>query len=308
MEPETLKGVGTDHRAVHAAPHTYGSDGVGGRPPVLHWLEGGVAEGAVGRADVALAACLSAASFGGALPEGRAALAGLVPDPYGQITARVTRERRLDACPSGSHGAGRTMIREVSQDRNARGDDVGAPVNGPWQVFIDACRTDYSEWEHYSNVCSWFAGPPHNRTMEGRDIWRRLKTVTAGGTTLGAPQFVSSSCWTGLAPVTPTPAILENSFTEASAESCPAGQTGSITLQRTRIERSTQFAWDMQPIINIGYTNWVLDADTCVTAAGPNPGPGPGPGSGPSGPAPCGGCGPSHSPGPTVCPEGGGGA
>ena len=274
LEPETLKGVGADHRAVHAAPHTYGSDGVGGRPPVLHWLEAGVAEGAVGRAEVVLPACLADVSFGGALPEGRAALAGVVPDPYRQIGVRVTRERRLDSCPPGNHGAGRTMIREVSQDRNGRGDNVGAPGNGPWQILIDACRADYSEWEHYSLACSWFAGAPHNRTMEGRDIWRRLKTVTSGGTTLGAPEFVSSSCWTGVTPTMPTAAILENGYPETMSESCLEGQTGTRTLQRTRTERSTQFAWDTQPIVNISYTNWVLDADTCQVAENPDEGEG----------------------------------
>ena len=41
LAPERLKGVGPDHRAVHAAPHAYG----GGRKPVLHWLEHGAAEG-----------------------------------------------------------------------------------------------------------------------------------------------------------------------------------------------------------------------------------------------------------------------
>ena len=296
LAPETLKGVGADHRAVHAAPHTYGSDGVGGRPPVLHWLEAGVAEGAVGRADVVLPACLADASFGGALPEGRAALAGLVRDPYQQTALRVTQERRLDSCPSGSHGAGRTMIREVSQERNGRGDDVGGPVNGPWEVLIDACRADYSEWEHYSNVCSWFEGPPHNRTMEGSDIWRRLKTVTAYGTTLGAAEFVASSCWTGVTPTTPTPAILENSVAQTSVESCPEGHTGTRTLQRTMTERSTQFSWDLAPIVTASYSNWVLDTDNCLVtlATLPDEGPGPGPGGtnreGPGGGG-CGGCG-----------------
>ena len=59
LAPERLKGVGRDQRAMHAAPHAYG----GGTGPVLHWLEGGTAEGGEGRASVALPACLPAASM-----------------------------------------------------------------------------------------------------------------------------------------------------------------------------------------------------------------------------------------------------
>ena len=58
LAPERLKGVGRDHRAVHAAPHAYG----GGERPVLHWLEGGVVWGGAGRAAVTLPNCLSAAA------------------------------------------------------------------------------------------------------------------------------------------------------------------------------------------------------------------------------------------------------
>ena len=44
LAPERLKGVGRDHRAVHAAPQAYGD----GRDPVLHWLENGRVEGGAG--------------------------------------------------------------------------------------------------------------------------------------------------------------------------------------------------------------------------------------------------------------------
>ena len=60
LAPARLKGVGRDHRAVHAAPQAYGD----GRDPVLHWLENGRAEGGAGRASVALPDCLSPLALG----------------------------------------------------------------------------------------------------------------------------------------------------------------------------------------------------------------------------------------------------
>ena len=78
MEPAVLKGVGRDQRSVQVAPHLYAEGGLA----ALHWLEGGgasgVAVGTAGRASLSLPACLSDSSFGGPLPSGRAALAGVV--------------------------------------------------------------------------------------------------------------------------------------------------------------------------------------------------------------------------------------
>ena len=67
LAPEELKGVGRDHRAVHAAPHAYAGSG---ETPVLHWLENGAAQGGVGRAPVTLPACLSEAAAGGPVAHG----------------------------------------------------------------------------------------------------------------------------------------------------------------------------------------------------------------------------------------------
>ena len=206
LVPDELKGVGRDHRAVHAAPHAYG----GGEKPVLHWLESGAARGGAGRAAVTLPDCLSESAHGGPLPSGRAALAGTVRDPFLHTTERVTRERREEPCPAGTHGEGRTLVREVTRTENGQGDPVGDPVEGTWEVLIDLCRADYSRWEHYTLACHWEAGAPHNRRMEGREVWRRLRTVTAQGETLGEPEFVSTSCWTADAlPPPPVPLISE---------------------------------------------------------------------------------------------------
>ena len=267
LAPDELKGTGADHRAVHAAPHAYG----GGEKPVLHWLESGVARGGAGRAAVTLPDCLSEAAHGGPLPSGRAALAGAVDDPFLHTTERVTRERKEEPCPAGTHGGGRTLVREVTRTENGRGNPVGDPVEGPWEMLIDLCRADYSRWEHYTLECHWDAGPPHNRRMEGREVWRRLRTVTAAGETLGVPEFVSTSCWTGNAlPPAPTPEISETAREETKSGSCPAGYTGSIGYRRTVTLRSTRFPWDEAPVMQTITGPWTVASDSCVAVPEPD--------------------------------------
>ena len=270
LAPERLKGVGRDHRAVQAAPHAYAGSGAQGEAPVLHWLEAGRAMGAAGRPSVPLPACLSDTAFGGPLPSGRAALAGTVRDPYAHTNERVSRERRVEDCAAGEHGQGRTRVREVTQTHDERGNPVGDPVHGPWQLLIDECRADYTAWETYTLVCHWDAGPPHNRRMEGREIWRRLKSVTAEGETLGPPEFVSTSCWTGKVPVPPTAVVTETAQTEAMTNGCPSGYTGSQDYRRTATRRATQFPWDAEPVVQISHGPWILETDSCRAVIPPD--------------------------------------
>ena len=276
MEPAVLKGVGRDQRSVQVAPHLYAE----GDLAALHWLEGGgasggasgAATGTAGRASLSLPACLSDTSFGGPLPSGRAALAGVVRDPHLQRRERVSHERTVEDCPDGSHGDGRTMTREVVQAHDGRGDPVGDRVVGPWEVLIDDCRADYTEWEHYTLDCSWFAGPPHNREMTGREIWRREKTVTADGIEWGTPEFVSTSCWEGRAPPLPQAEISETVRTETTTGVCPAGYSGTRVLTRTVTERSTRWPWDAAPIVQDIPGNWIANDAGCsrvVTPGGP---------------------------------------
>ena len=270
LAPGRLKGVGRDHRAVQTAPHAYAGGGANGQAPVLHWLEAGRATGAAGRPSVTLPACLSDTAFGGPLPSGRAALAGTVRDPYTHTNERVSRERRLEDCAAGEHGLGRTRMREVTQTDDERGNPVGDPVHGPWQLLIDECRADYTAWENYTLVCHWDAGPPHNRRMEGGEIWRRLKSVTAEGETLGLPEFVSTSCWTGKVPVPPTAVVTETAQTEAMTDGCPSGYTGSQDYRRTATRRATQFPWDAEPVVQISYGPWILETDNCEAVIPPD--------------------------------------
>ena len=270
LAPERLKGVGRDHRSVQAAPHAYAGSGAQGQAPVLHWLEAGRATGATGRPSVTLPACLSDTAFGGPLPSRRAALAGTVRDPYAHTNERVSRERQLEDCAAGEHGQGRTRVREVTQTHDERRNPVGDPVHGPWQLLIDECRADYTAWENYTLVCHWAAGPPHNRRMEGREIWRRLKSVTAEGETLGPPEFVSTSCWTGKVPVPPKAVVTETAQTEAMTDGCPPGYTGSQDYRRTATRRATQFPWDAEPIVQINYGPWILETDSCEAVTPPD--------------------------------------
>ena len=271
MEPASLKGVGRDQRAVQVAPHLYRGTprSVEGTLPALHWLEGGAASGTAGRPDVALPACLSDGAFGGPLPSGRVALAGTVMDPHLDLRERVSHERSVEDCPAGSHGAGRTMTREVRQSRDGRGDAVGDPVKGSWEALIDDCRADYSEWEHYTLECTWFAGPPHNRQMSGQEIWRREKTVTAGGISWGTPEFVSTSCWEGRMPALPQAAVSETLRTETARGACPAGYAGTAVLTRTVTERSTLWPWDEAPTVQDIPGNWIADESGCERIVSP---------------------------------------
>ena len=265
MEPAELKGVGRDQRSVQVAPHLYAP----GELAALHWLEGDSASGTAGRASVSLPTCLSDASFGGPLPSGRVALAGTVRDPHLRLSERISHERTVEDCPAGTHGEGRTMTREVRQEHDGRGDPVGDPVEGSWQVLIDDCRDDYTEWEHYTLECSWFAGPPHDREMTGQEIWRREKTVTADGIDWGTPEFLSTSCWEGRTPALPEAEISETVRTESTTGACPSGYSGTAVLTRTVTERSTLWPWDAQPTVQDIPGNWIADESGCQRVVRP---------------------------------------
>jgi len=107
--------------------------------------------------------------------------------------------------------------------------------------------------------------------MEGREVWRRLRTVTAAGESLGPPEFVSTSCWTGDAlPPPPTPDISETARQETKSGSCPAGYTGSIGYERTVTLRSTRFPWDAAPVTQTIYGAWTVAHDGCVAVPEPD--------------------------------------
>ena len=254
---DRLKGVGADQRSIRLAPHL--ASAATPRPAPLHWLTGSRATGGLGRADIGLPACMTG------LPSGRAALAGPVTDPFGVSVPTITRETERRTCPAGTHGAGRTFARDIVQDVNGRGDHVGEARPGAWRLLNDGCRNDHASWEHYRIACTFDAGEPHNRTIAGEDIYRRMKTVTAAGTAWGAPEFVSSSCWRDPDPQVPTADIRVTSRSETRTVACTPPRTGSRTQSRTVHLRATRFPWDEEPIVQVtDVTAWGTTRDGCT--------------------------------------------
>lgn len=241
--PARLKGVGLDQRAVRAAPWTHAPRTQ--RAPALHWLDGSVARGGVGRDDAALPACLSGARFGGALPTGRAARAGRVEDPWAPAHRgrRVRFETRVQACPAGFHAShagapgetvGRRRMREVRQTVNGRGEAIGAPSFGAWRTIADNCRADYAVEETGTQPCPVPAGWQGSAAAADlpQRIRRRRGTVTAAGTSWGAWRVVEDNCWTATAAVDPKATVTEAAGSRETREiPCPAGWSGAAGLE-----------------------------------------------------------------------------
>ena len=260
LAPEELKGVGKDHRSVHVAPFVYVPDGKDERFPALHWLEGNKAEGGAARATVDLPACMTSDP----LPSGRAALAGGVKDPFLNIVDGVTHELKREDCPAGKHGPGQRWAREIVQKETGRGEPTSDPPEvGDWRLVADACRDDYDEWEHFTKACTWNEGAPHYREMEGEEIWRRRKSVTAAGDAYGTPEFVSTSCWSQIEAVEVTPVINETADNQSMSVACGQGFTGSRRYTRVVTTRSTKFPWDAAPVVTVRSTAWSLASSSC---------------------------------------------
>ena len=105
--------------------------------------------------------------------------------------------------------------------------------------------------------------------MQGQEIWRREKTVTADGTAWGTPEFVSTSCWEGRTPALPQAEVSETVRTETSSRGCAAGFTGSVALSRTVTTRSTRWPWDAQPVVQEIPGNWIADESGCQRVVSP---------------------------------------
>jgi len=273
LAPAELKGVGEDHRSVHAAPHAFVSGGGDARFPQLHWLDGGVAQGGGIKPDVRLPPCMTA----GLPPSGRAALAGEVKDPFALIHQRDGVEYEFQdpqPCGDGEHGPGRRHVRKITWEENARGEEVpGSRVVGDWEEVVDACRADYSEWEYFTQSCADMQGQaPHdalNPDLEGEIIMRRLKTVTADGTEYGEGQVVDvrGTCWDVQVGDTVTPVINEVRDPQSMTVACGQGYTGSRRYTRTVITRSTKFPWDDAPVVTVRGLQWRLASSSCEEEA-----------------------------------------
>jgi len=260
-----MKGVGTNLAAVQLAPHLEAKARNRDVPP-LHWLQTGRAEGVLGRGTVTLPACM------GVVPDGRPALAGPVVDPFTVSTSLVTAEHQARSCPAGFHGTGQTFVRLVTQQLNGRGDPAGAPTSGPWTLLVDNCRADTVSWEYVRQSCTFTPGAPHVGTLTGEAVWRRQKRVTAAGTSYGAPQFVSTTCWTDPNPTPPTPREWTSTTTQTRSLGCGAGYTGSRTQRRTLNWRHLQWPWDAAAAVRqVSQTNWATSGNSCRKIPDPPP-------------------------------------
>lgn len=273
VDAARLKGVGADHRAVQVALRVYAPGrNRGPTGPGLHWLENDVVTEVGGTTVVTLPGCLTTP----ALPSGRAAFAGRVRDPFATANLRQRRYTEVmdppQPCAAGEHGTGRTMFRDVVETLNDRNEAVGSPAVGAWQVLVDGCRADYTVTERYTQTCSWLAGPPHNRTLTGIEVWQRTKTVTQGGEVFGPASMVSTSCWngdgTGAAPVNANVTVTVVPPPDRREVACGGGENGFRYEVRDNLRRTAQFAWDAAPIVTVGKGPWRSAGNNCVPPDG----------------------------------------
>ncbi|MDE0416431.1 MAG: hypothetical protein OXI95_05775, partial [bacterium] len=261
----SMKGTGTNLGVVQLAPHLEAKARNRDVAP-LHWLDAGTAEGILGRESITLPACF------GTTPSDRPALAGPVVDPFTVTTDQVTFEHQARACPAGFHGTGQTWVREATQKLNGRGDPTGTPTTGPWSLLVDHCRADTVTWEYYRQSCTFTPGAPHVGTLTGDAVWRRQKSVTASGTSYGAPEFVSTTCWTDPNPTPPVPTETTSTTSETRSVSCGAGYTGSRTQRRTLTWRHLKWPWDASATVQrVSQTNWATSSNTCRRIPPPPP-------------------------------------
>ena len=270
MGVSTLMGVGDDQRSVRSGPRLFG-----GERRNLHWLENGVALGGDGRPDVALPSCMA-----NLVPSERAALAGSVQDPWTATRSRTAWERReLLVCPTGTHrppGLGasdpaRIERREVTTQINGRGTQVGSPQYGAWTIAVDLCEADYAVTETEHRPCTYTVA---GETVSGYEIWRRTKSVTAGGesgvwsmmfTTCQTGPVAQAPTPTGTAETMPQPTITFPTWTETESITCRTCTQGSASRSRIHTDRHVKFPWDATPTIqkDVQITQWVRDYSGC---------------------------------------------
>ena len=286
------KGTGTHHRDIQMAPRLYlGASDRGLSLPPLHWLDGHRVEGE-GFEPVSLPQCMES-MYTEELPQGRAALLLSVPDPWLEHRMREHFDVRDVACGHGRHGGGVREQRRVSREGNGRGDWIGDPAYGPWEVLADTCRDDYVFHRTFTEDCSWHQGAPFDREMHGVRRWRQAVEVSTGGEQeLGAPVLVGTTCWNEAGGPDPLgdPRTLVGTATQEQERPCETGYIGSVWFERTEMTTTTSVAWDSTPFTSVDYSTWQEVENTCEleqTEEDDDVGP-PGPGDGGGGCPACG--------------------
>ena len=278
MGPRLLMGVGADHRSVHAAPRLYGRE-----RRKLQWLEAGEVRGGDGRDDLTLPVCMR-----NLVPSGRAALAGVVVDPWTVTRSRSRWENRPAVCPSGFHRppglpvgeASRTERRSVTVELDKGGQVFGSPVEGSWAIASDRCVADYTVSETEQRACTYQING-NDRT--GYEIWTRGKTVAGVGDGVSDAPVVSgnwsksfSTCenivlsavtpLSGTPEETPDATITFPTWEERQdGLTCPVCTVGSAYRWRRHTDRHVQFSWDSEPTVQTDWTvtNWIRVESGC---------------------------------------------
>ena len=265
MGEDAPKGIGSHHREIQMAPRLYmGLSATGLTLPPLHWLDGRRVEGEdVGT--VNLPPCMESL-YGEVLPSGRAALLRSVADPWLERRTGEEFEVRDTACGQGRHGSGVRERRQVSRERNGRGDWTSEPVYGAWEVLADTCRDDYVYHRTFTDDCSWFQGAPFNRELHGIRRWRQAIEVSAHGEReLGVPQLVGTTCWNeadGPDDLS-SPRSVVSSLTQEDKRACGDGYTGSVWFERTETTTTTSVPWDSASFVTVDYSTWQEVNNTC---------------------------------------------
>ncbi|MCP4526811.1 MAG: hypothetical protein GY833_13020 [Aestuariibacter sp.] len=281
----SIMGIYDDqHRRIQTSPAERSQGKWGSmRKPSLQWLVEGQIEPNDDWPTVVLPACMVEA-YGKSFPSGRAAMAGYVKDRNLEKFKQDTYETRTEPCGENKHGTETTYRRSKKVGINWRGQPVGTPVYGKWEVMVDTCRDDFTSQENFFTECTWYEGSPHNKQMTGSNFWTRQKTVTAAGIVYGDPVFGSSTCWdqsaTTTAPLLPDPKENTVDTTETQTVGCSSGFTGSITQSRTISTKTTTFAWNQKPVVSVEYSAWSDTSNSCTMIVASNGSAGRGEGSG----------------------------
>ena len=279
LDPARPMGVGTDHRSVRAAPRLYGRE-----RRTLHWLDGGVAEGGDGRADVTLPACMTAG-----LPSGRAALAGAVVDPWVATVVRSEWERRDASCPANTYRPAdlpasepaRVERRRVNRRFNLKGVEVAPdPPDGPWRESVNHCVGEVTQTVTETRSCSYTV---EGQAVQGYEVWQVTRRVRGATTVPGTAVKTLSTCPDaslgtntlaaipapqGTPETLPAPTVTFPTRVELTDPPPRCGDCfdGTVRRWRRHTDRHARFEWDSQPTVqqSVRVTNWVNDRSQCT--------------------------------------------
>ena len=195
-------------------------------------------------------------------------------------TQKVGVERRVDACSAGTVGSGRQMFRDVFQDKNAAGKNVGARTpDATWSVLADACNAPIGMTQYVVENCAQGGIARYRFTLtQAQDPTDPFKTIwvptDAGGNVVSSPVLVRDMLVGQCDNVPPAQKTLDptsdTTYIETQSPSCNAAYPaysgtlyGPYREERTRRERIFDLPGSSENVTQISYTNWASVADGC---------------------------------------------